>query len=155
MKRLDLSRTAELIRSARDAAGISQAELAGRAGLRQSHIAAMESGRRTVSAEMLSRVLQAARYRPSIPLEQHADEIVRIGAEEGIRNVRVFGSTTRGEDTYSSDIDLLVDVDEGRTYFDVATFINSIEELTDFDVDVVIDREPRPDFLDDQHPVPL
>jgi len=104
---------------------------------------------------MLERVLRAARYRPSVPLELHADEIVRLGADDGIRNMRVFGSTTRGEDTYSSDIDLLVDVDEGRTYFDVATFIDDVEHLTGFDVDVVIDREPRPDFLDEQRLVPL
>src|SRR5699024_6712595 len=111
-----------LIRTARLAAGYSQAELARRAGLRQSHVAAMESGRRPVSAEMLGRVLRAARYRPSIPLELHADEIIRIGADEGIHNLRVFGSTARGEDTYSSDIDLLVDIEEGRSYFDVAAF---------------------------------
>lgn len=134
---------------------MSQATLAERAGLQQSHIAAMESGRRSLSADMLGRILQAAQYRPSIPLEQHADEIVRIGTEDGIRNVRVFGSTTRGEDTYSSDIDLLVDVEEGRSYFDVASFINSVEELTGFGVDVVVDREPRPEFLDGEDLVPL
>src|SRR5699024_11181543 len=68
MKFLDADRAPALIRTARLAAGYSQAELARRAGLRQSHVAAMESGRRPVSAEMLGRVLRAARYRPSIPL---------------------------------------------------------------------------------------
>lgn len=91
MKRLDVSSAPELIRSARDAAGISQTELAERAGLRQAHLAAMASGGRYVSAKMLGRALRAARYRPSIPLEQHADEIVRLGVRDGIRNVRILG----------------------------------------------------------------
>lgn len=155
MKYLDVGKAPELIRLARQAAGFSQAELAERAGLRQSHIAAMEGGQRAVSAEMLTRVLRAARYRPSVPLELHADDIVRIGDQAGIRNLRIFGSTIRGEDTYSSDIDLLVAVDEGRSYLDVATFINRIEDLTGFDVDVVIDSDPRPEFLHGQDLVPL
>lgn len=155
MKHLDVDKAAELIRSARQAAGFTQAELARRAGLRQSHIAAMETGQRTLSAEMLARVLQAAGYRPSVPLEAHADEIVRLADRGGIRDVRVFGSITRGQDTFTSDIDLLVTLDEDRSYVDVASFINSVEDLTGFSVDVVIDHGTRPEFLDDQDVVPL
>lgn len=155
MKKISVERAPALIRAARTAAGLSQAELARRADLRQSHIAAMESGSRAVSAEMLTRVLRAARYRPSIPLEEHAEEIIRLGASEGIHNIRVFGSTVRGEDRFTSDIDLLVDVDEGRSYFDIATFINEVEDLTGFPVDVVVDREARPGFLEDTELVPL
>jgi predicted nucleotidyltransferase len=37
------------------------------------------------------------------------DEILRIAAKHGARNVRVFGSVARGEARPDSDIDLLVD----------------------------------------------
>ena len=64
-----------LIRAARADAGLTQLELARRAGLRQSSLAQMELGTRTVSARMLERVLRAADYRPSVPLAAHADEM--------------------------------------------------------------------------------
>lgn len=37
---------------------------------------------------------------------------MEIAARRGARNVRVFGRVARGEDTGSSDIDLLVDLDD-------------------------------------------
>jgi predicted nucleotidyltransferase len=37
-------------------------------------------------------------------------EILRIAAEYGARNVRVFGSVARGEADQRSDVDLLVDI---------------------------------------------
>jgi len=38
------------------------------------------------------------------------DEILRLAAKRGARNVRVFGSMARGEDYAQSDIDILVDL---------------------------------------------
>ena len=65
-----------LIRAARADAGLTQVELARRAGLRQPSLAQMESGARPVSEQMLERVLRAAGYRPSVPLSTHADDII-------------------------------------------------------------------------------
>ena len=39
--------------------------------------------------------------------------IVDLAAHRGAHNVRVFGSVARGEDTPRSDVDLLVDLDNG------------------------------------------
>jgi len=50
----------------------------------------------------------------------HRDEIVQLGERFGVRNIRVFGSVARGEATPRSDLDLLVDVDRGHGYFDMA-----------------------------------
>jgi uncharacterized protein len=56
------------------------------------------------------------------------EEIVRLGERYGIRNIRVFGSVARGEATADSDLDLLVDVDRGHGYFDMAGFALGVEE---------------------------
>jgi predicted nucleotidyltransferase len=46
-------------------------------------------------------------------------EILDAAARRGMRNVRVFGSIARGDDHENSDVDLLVDVEPGRTLLDV------------------------------------
>ena len=59
----------------------------------------------------------------------HRDEIVRVGERFGVRNIRVFGSVARGTSHQDSDLDLLIDVDPGHGYFDMAGFALEIEEL--------------------------
>ena len=44
-------------------------------------------------------------------LQKKRDEILRIAAKHGARNVRVFGSVVRGEADEESDIDLLVEME--------------------------------------------
>jgi uncharacterized protein len=54
--------------------------------------------------------------------------IVSLGERFGIRNIRVFGSVARGEATADSDLDLLVDVDRGHGYLDMAGFALGVED---------------------------
>jgi uncharacterized protein len=56
------------------------------------------------------------------------DEIVGLGMRFGVRNIRVFGSVARGEATADSDLDLLVDVDRGHGYLDMAGFALGVED---------------------------
>ena len=65
------------------------------------------------------------------------EEILRVAAEHGARNVRVFGSVARGEAGEGSDIDLLVDLEPGRSGLDQAGLILDLEELLERRVDVV------------------
>jgi predicted nucleotidyltransferase len=58
----------------------------------------------------------------------HREEIVQLGERFGVRNIRVFGSVARGDATPDSDLDLLVDVDRGHGYFDMAGFALGVEE---------------------------
>lgn len=44
-----------------------------------------------------------------------------------MRNVRIFGSVGRDEARTDSDLDLLVDVDRGHGYFDMAAFALDVE----------------------------
>jgi predicted nucleotidyltransferase len=44
-------------------------------------------------------------------LQENREDILALAAKHGAFNVRVFGSVARGEETETSDIDLLVDYD--------------------------------------------
>lgn len=61
-------------------------------------------------------------------LRSRRDEIVQLGERFGVRNIRIFGSVARGEATEDSDLDLLVDVDRGHGYFDMAGFALGVED---------------------------
>jgi predicted nucleotidyltransferase len=58
----------------------------------------------------------------------------------GIRNVRVFGSFARGERCPDSDIDLLVDLDTGRSLLDLIAAKQDLEDLLGRSVDVITAR---------------
>lgn len=64
------------------------------------------------------------------PFIQNREEILTIAAKHGAYNVRLFGSAVRGEATDSSDIDLLVDFEEGRSLFDLISLKQELEEIT-------------------------
>lgn len=147
--RFDTRQASTLVAAARADARMSQAQLARAAGMSQPNVAAIESGTRAAGASVLERLLRAADYRPSLPLEMSADAIVAAGEENGIQDIRVFGSVATGSDHFTSDIDVLARIDAGRSYLDIAMFQNVVEALTGFPVDVVIDDDARPGFLDD------
>ncbi len=69
-------------------------------------------------------------------LKEKREEILRIAAKYGASNVRVFGSVARGEARWDSDIDLLVDMQDGRTLLDHAGLILDLEALLGCKVDV-------------------
>jgi predicted nucleotidyltransferase len=65
------------------------------------------------------------------------DEILRIAVRRGARNVRVFGSVARGENDPLSDIDFLVDLEPGRSLFDLSGLLIDLEAALQSEVDVV------------------
>lgn len=68
--------------------------------------------------------------------EKRAD-ILRLGEKYGARNIRVFGSVVRGDNRAESDVDLLVEMDPGRTLFDLGGFVADVQDLLHANVDVV------------------
>ena len=62
-------------------------------------------------------------------LNERRDEILEIAARYGASNVRVFGSVARNEAGPSSDVDVLVDLEPGRTLLDHAGLMIALEEL--------------------------
>jgi len=71
------------------------------------------------------------------------DQIMRLAAECGAGNVRVFGSVAKGETDSRSDVDLLVDLEPGRSLLDLARLQRKLEELLTIPVDVVSSRGLR------------
>ena len=67
----------------------------------------------------------------------HRDEILRIAERYGVRHIRIFGSSVRNKDAPGSDVDVLVDLEEGRSLFDLGGFQFEMQELLDCRVDVV------------------
>lgn len=70
-------------------------------------------------------------------LKEKREEILRIAARHGARNVRIFGSIARGEAGRESDVDLLVDVGPDRTPFFPGGLLADLEELLGRRVDIV------------------
>jgi len=71
---------------------------------------------------------------------ENRQAILRIAGKHGARNLRVFGSVVRGDATPSSDIDLLVDWEPGRSLLDHAGLVLDLEELLGTRVDIGTER---------------
>lgn len=66
--------------------------------------------------------------------------ILNLAAIHGARNVRVFGSVSRGEAGPQSDIDILVDLEPGRSLMDLGGLLMDLEDLLGRKVDVVTEK---------------
>ena len=75
--------------------------------------------------------------RPSEVLKAHREAVRKIALQHRIRNIRVFGSVLRGEDTDGSDLDLLVDPLPGTTLFDLGGLQVDLEEMLGVPVDLL------------------
>ena len=73
-------------------------------------------------------------------LKTKKDMILEAARRHGAINVRIFGSTARGEDDSQSDIDFLVDLEPGRSILDHASLLVELQQLLGPKVDVVSER---------------
>lgn len=73
-------------------------------------------------------------------LREKREEILRLCAKYGAYNVRVFGSVARGEADAWSDLDLLVQMEPGRSLFDLGGLQYELERLLGCPVDVVTEQ---------------
>ncbi len=157
---------ATMLRRTRTRADLSQGELAELAGTSQPALARYETGAALPTLPTLERLLLACgrrlelravrNTRPSAPttsvrgqlgarareLRRRRRRVLDAARERGVRKVRVFGSLARGEDAPASDVDLLVDLEPGRTLLDLAAFRREAEEILGMPVDVA-----TPDML--------
>lgn len=82
-------------------------------------------------------------------LRERRADILALARQHGATNVRLFGSTTRGEEKTSRDADFLVQLQPGRSLLDHIAFWQDLEELLGCPVDVVDEAGLSP-FLRDR-----
>jgi uncharacterized protein len=141
--------TAELVLQLRERAGVTQTELAQRAGMAQSAISDYERGRKEPSLSTLQRLAAAVdlvaeiQFAPALTVKTLASlrrkraAILDICTKHGASNPRVFGSMATGSAGPDSDIDFVVDLAPGRTLFDVAGLHDDLVELLGREVDIL------------------
>lgn len=77
-------------------------------------------------------------------ISTHRQEILAIANQRGIMNVRVFGSMSRGDAGPDSDVDLLVELESGRSGLALGGFLMDVSELLGRKVDVVTEKALHP-----------
>ena len=77
-------------------------------------------------------------------LKKERDAILCIASKYGARNVRVFGSVIRNEQSPVSDVDLLVELESGRSLLDQIGLKQELEELLGRSVDIVVEGGMSP-----------
>lgn len=125
------------IRTQRQAAGMSQSQLARAATVPQPNLSAYENGRRTPSPEVLARLARALDVPLADRLDRHREEIRALVAEHHAAAPRIFGSVARGQASAGSDIDLLVDFTDEASILDEVGLRLALRDLLQMDVDVV------------------
>ena len=70
-------------------------------------------------------------------IRQRRSEILDRASEHGARNVRVFGSAARGDTGPANDVDLLVEMEPGRSMLDFVGLWQELEDLLGRKVDLV------------------
>jgi len=75
--------------------------------------------------------------RPSQALALHRAQIRQIALSHRVQDIRVFGSTARGEDTEDSDLDLLVEPTSETTLLDIGAIRYELKQLLGLDIDVL------------------
>lgn len=72
------------------------------------------------------------------------ETILQIARQHGATNVRVFGSISRGDADADNDVDFLVDLEQGRSLFDLGGLLMDLQEFLGCPVDVVTEKGLRP-----------
>ena len=77
------------------------------------------------------------------------EQILEIARRHGAFHVRVFGSVADGSADEKSDVDFLVDMEKGRSLFDLGGLLTDLRELLGREVDVVTEASLRDRIRDD------
>jgi transcriptional regulator with XRE-family HTH domain len=132
------------VREARLLAGLTQAELAARAATSRTAVAAIESGGRTPSPELLHRLLEATGVRPSLVVSARRQQLLAILERYEVTDPRLAGSAASGTDGLDSDLDLVVHLPGGFGGLRLAALGDDLEAALGVRVDVISDRAGGP-----------
>ncbi len=76
-------------------------------------------------------------------LQEKRTEILRLAAQHGASDVRVFGSVARREADAESDVDFLVTLQPERSLLDLGALLMDLQDLLRREVDVVTEAGLR------------
>ena len=77
-------------------------------------------------------------------LARKRQEILALAQRRGATNIRIFGSVSRHEARPDSDIDLLIDLEPGRSLLDAGGLAMDLQMLLGHPVDIVTEAGLRP-----------
>src|SRR5262245_60635773 len=77
-------------------------------------------------------------------LERNRNAIIELSSRHGAHNVRVFGSVARSQATSRSDVDILVDMEPGRSLLDMGALLMDLQDLLGRPVDLVTEKMLHP-----------
>ena len=77
-------------------------------------------------------------------LKARREAILAIAGRYGARNLRVFGSVVPGEADAASDVDFLVELEPGRSLFDLGGLLMDLQEYLHCKVDVLTPAMLKP-----------
>lgn len=80
----------------------------------------------------------------TLAIREFRAAITCIASVHGARDVRVFGSANRGETRSTSDLNLLVDMSDGRSLFDLIALANKLEDALGLRVNVLTEGSLSP-----------
>lgn len=70
-------------------------------------------------------------------LDHYKDRIYQIAAKYQIRQVYVFGSVARGVSEDTSDVDFLIEMEEGASALGIGGFQYEVQQLLGIRIDVI------------------
>lgn len=69
-------------------------------------------------------------------VQQKKHAIRRIAQEHGATEIRLFGSVASGDESETSDIDFLVELEDGRSLLDLGGMLMDLQEELGVEVDL-------------------
>ena len=73
-------------------------------------------------------------------IQTQRQAILHLAQTYGATNLRIFGSVARGEDTPTSDLDMIIDLEPNRSLFDLGGLAMDLQDLLGCPVDIVTEK---------------
>lgn len=159
MARLDESvvRLGAQVRAARKGRGWSTRVAAARLGLSVRFLSELERGKATVRLDKLTQALDGLGLQLTVAPRQAAaprEQVLArkpllraIAAAHGVRSLSLFGSAARGKAKADSDLDFLVELEDGRSLVDLVGVKHDLEALFGRPVDAFTRASLKPGVL--------
>lgn len=77
-------------------------------------------------------------------IKTYREKVLQIAAKHGAHHIRIFGSVARSEAGPDSDVDILVELEPGRSLLDHAALMLDLEQALGCKVDIATLKGLRP-----------